>query len=130
MEVYPAPSHHPTTPASVCLWSFEQGQRLEATKKTSAIPSCQRIKVQLQRREQTQSQSSDDQISMCVKEPNSSEWTNSRISCAEECRIYVHAGLVGSLVVLDLTALSDSISVYIGPSPKEREKEKRKDRGE
>ena len=34
------------------------------------------------------------------------------------------------LVVLGLTALSDSISVYIGPSPKEREKEKRKDRGE
>ena len=34
----------------------------------------------------------------------------------------------GWLVVLGLTALSDSISVYIGPSPKEREKEKRKDR--
>ena len=29
---------------------------------------------------------------MCVKEPNSSEWTNLRISCAEECRVYVHAG--------------------------------------
>ena len=27
-------------------------------------------------------------------------------------------------------ALTDSISVYIGPAPKEREKEKRKDRGE
>ena len=27
-----------------------------------------------------------------------------------------------------LTALRDSISVYIGPSPKEREKEERKDR--
>ena len=38
--------------------------------------------------------------------------------------------LVGWLVVLGLTALSDSISVYIGPSPKEREKEKRKARGE
>ena len=36
--------------------------------------------------------------------------------------------LVGWLVVLGLTALSDNISVYIGPSPKEREKEKRKDR--
>ena len=36
--------------------------------------------------------------------------------------------LVGWLVVLGLTALSDSISVYIGPSPKEREKEERKDR--
>ena len=34
------------------------------------------------------------------------------------------------LVVLGLTALRDSSSVYIGPSPKEREKEKRKDRGE
>ena len=35
--------------------------------------------------------------------------------------------LVGWLV-LGLTALRDSISVYIGPSPKEREKEERKDR--
>ena len=32
------------------------------------------------------------------------------------------------LVVLGLTALGDSISVYIGPSPKEREKEERKNR--
>ena len=31
-------------------------------------------------------------------------------------------------LVLGLTALSDSISVYIGPSPKEREREERKDR--
>ena len=31
-------------------------------------------------------------------------------------------------VVLGLTALSDSISVYIGPSPRDREKEKRSDR--
>ena len=31
--------------------------------------------------------------------------------------------LVGWLVVLGLTALRDSISVYIGPSPKEREKD-------
>ena len=38
--------------------------------------------------------------------------------------------LVGWLVVLGLTALWDSISVYIGPSPKEREKEERKDRCE
>ena len=37
---------------------------------------------------------------------------------------------VGWLVVLGLTAFWDSISVYIGPSPKEREKEKRKDRWE
>ena len=33
---------------------------------------------------------------------------------------------VGWLVVLGLTTLWDSISVYIGPSPKEREKEERK----
>ena len=33
----------------------------------------------------------------------------------------------GWLVVLGLTALCDSISVYIGASPKEREKEERKD---
>ena len=32
------------------------------------------------------------------------------------------------LVVLGLTALSDSISIYIGPSPKGREKKERKDR--
>ena len=41
-----------------------------------------------------------------------------------------HHAHVGWLVVLGLMALSDSISVYIGPSPKEREKEERKDRGE
>ena len=35
---------------------------------------------------------------------------------------------VGWSVVLGLTALYDSISVYIGPSPKERENEERKDR--
>ena len=33
--------------------------------------------------------------------------------------------VVGWLVVLGLTALLDSISVYIGPSPKEREKEEK-----
>ena len=32
--------------------------------------------------------------------------------------------MVGWLVVLGLTALCDSISVYIGPSHREREKEK------
>ena len=37
------------------------------------------------------------------------------------------AMLVGWLFWV-LTALLDSISVYIGPSPKEREKEERKDR--
>ena len=36
--------------------------------------------------------------------------------------------MVSWLVDLDLTALSDSISVYIGPSPRERGKEKRSDR--
>ena len=38
--------------------------------------------------------------------------------------------LVGWLVALCLTTLSDSISDYIRPSPKEREKEKRNDRRE
>ena len=36
--------------------------------------------------------------------------------------------LMGWLVVLGLTALWDSILVYIGPSTREREKEERKDR--
>ena len=35
---------------------------------------------------------------------------------------------VGWFVVLGLTALLDSISVYIGPSPREMEKEEMKDR--
>ena len=35
---------------------------------------------------------------------------------------------VGWLVVFGLTALRDSISVYIGPSPREKEKETRRDR--
>ena len=35
---------------------------------------------------------------------------------------------IGWLVVLVLTALSDSISVYMGPPPREREKEERNDR--
>ena len=34
------------------------------------------------------------------------------------------------LTVVSLSALRDSISVYIGPSPKEREKEERNDRQE
>ena len=38
--------------------------------------------------------------------------------------------LVGWLVVLGLTTLWDSISVYIRPSPRETEKEKRSDRWE
>ena len=38
--------------------------------------------------------------------------------------------MIGWLVVLGLAALWDSISVYIGPSPKEWEKEERKDREE
>ena len=38
--------------------------------------------------------------------------------------------LFGWLVGLGLTALSDSISVYIGPTPREREKEDRNDRRE
>ena len=46
-----------------------------------------------------------------------------------ETELNLTGWLVGWLV-LGSTALSDSISVYIRPSPKEREKEKRKDRGE
>ena len=42
----------------------------------------------------------------------------------------IQSSISGWLVVLGLTALSDSISVYIRPSTKEREKEMRKDRGE
>ena len=38
--------------------------------------------------------------------------------------------IYGWLVVLGLTALRDSISVYIGPSPKGRGKEKRNARRE
>ena len=34
------------------------------------------------------------------------------------------------LVVLGFTALRDSISVYVGPSPRERQKEKKNDRRE
>ena len=39
---------------------------------------------------------------------------------------YLERCLIGWLVVLGLTALRESISVYIGPSPTEREKEERK----
>ena len=39
-----------------------------------------------------------------------------------------YGNLVGWLVVLGLTTLSGSNSVYIGPSSREREKEKRSDR--
>ena len=65
---------------------------------------------------------------------NSANWCAQQIS-----KILIHSKLqeptfkswyVGWLVIWGLTALSDSISVYIGPSPKEREKEKRKDRWE
>ena len=38
--------------------------------------------------------------------------------------------MVGWLVVLGITALWDSISVYIGPSPRERKKEWRNDKWE
>ena len=36
-----------------------------------------------------------------------------------------HFGWLVGWLVLGLTALSDNISVYIGPSPKEREKERK-----
>ena len=48
--------------------------------------------------------------------------------CLNEGRGVQNGRMPGWLVVLGLTALSDSISVFIGPSPKEREKEERKDR--
>ena len=52
-----------------------------------------------------------------------------RAYCAcSRCGCRLFGWLVGWLVVLGLMALRDSISVYIGPSPREREKEKRKDR--
>ena len=44
--------------------------------------------------------------------------------------IYDRNVTLGWLVVMGLTALRDSISVYIGPSPREREKGERIDRGE
>ena len=49
--------------------------------------------------------------------------------CPTVIQIVGHPG-TGWLFVLRLTALWDSISVYVGPSPKEREKEERKDRWE
>ena len=48
-----------------------------------------------------------------------------KISCSPPC---FTKSLVDWSVVLGFTALPDSISVYIGPSPKERETEERKDR--
>ena len=56
-------------------------------------------------------------------------WENTSMDGPEE-DIKEQGRMVGWLVVLGLTALWDSISVYIGPSPKEREKEERKDRWE
>ena len=38
--------------------------------------------------------------------------------------------LLAGRLISGLTALRDSISVCIGPSPREREKEERKDRGD
>ena len=51
------------------------------------------------------------------------------ISLRQYFSIFWERELVG-LLVLGLTAFWDSISVYIGPSPKEREKEEGKDRWE
>ena len=59
-------------------------------------------------------------LKYCLKGPlNPKQPTNQPTSLWET---------VGWLVVLGLTALSDSISVYIGPSPKERTKKERKNR--
>ena len=56
-----------------------------------------------------------------VKEKNSFNFRSNLKACND---------LVGWLVDLGLTALLDSISVYIGPPPREREKEERNDRQE
>ena len=62
-------------------------------------------------------------------------WTGTQVkhSCTLICVILRQTPMSSQLVgwlILGLTALWDSISVYIGPSPKEREKEERKDRCE
>ena len=49
--------------------------------------------------------------------------TNHKISCFSSCLDFW-------LVVMDLTALLDNVSVYIGSSPREREKEERNVRPE
>ena len=55
---------------------------------------------------------------------------NAQFYCKKLWSHYPRCQSVGWLVVLGLAALLDSISVYLGPSPREREKEERKDRGE
>ena len=52
------------------------------------------------------------------------------IKVSKEILRICHNQLIDWLIVLGLTALWDSISIYIGPSPKEREKEERTDRRE
>ena len=48
------------------------------------------------------------------------------VCTTSDCALYLHQVLlVGWLVVLGLTALLDSISVYIGPSLRERGKEEK-----
>ena len=53
--------------------------------------------------------------------PELTETYTSLIACV--CALYTFASFknFGLLVVLGLTVLSDSISVYIAPSPRERE---------
>ena len=69
-----------------------------------------------------------------IKYSKYSRTSMARTSMARLTRLFRTSSLVGWLVgwlvVLGLTALWDSISVYIGPYPIEREKEKRNDWGE
>ena len=75
--------------------------------------------------------------STSIEPPNSEEYKNilEPVSVKTglndiEMKIQITSLRFGWLVILELTALRDSISVYIGPSPREREKEKRSDRWE
>ena len=52
------------------------------------------------------------------------------IDIVEGARGWVFSTVINCLVVLVLTALLRSISVFFGSSPREREKEKRNDRQE
>ena len=62
------------------------------------------------------------------------DWFRGRVFWvhAARCELYVPVlkSWIDWLIVLGLAVLWDSISVYIGRSPREREKEERKDRGE
>ena len=62
----------------------------------------------------------------CICKQNNSLFSSLLVGDMEKgCLTSMH---FSQLVVLGLRALRDSISVCIGPSPREREKEKRNDR--